>query len=93
MTTAVSIRFVERFPEPAFAELQRVVFAPLEARSLELTAAVRAERLANKPANPPWPPMVRFGVYLDERLVGWTSGWFERPDSFYMANSGVVPRR
>jgi GNAT superfamily N-acetyltransferase len=35
--------------------------------------------------------MVRFGAYSDEQLVGWSFGWFERPDSFYMANSGVLP--
>jgi len=26
-----------------------------------------------------------------EQLVGWTIGWFQRPDRFVMANSGVVP--
>ena len=35
--------------------------------------------------------MVRFGAYSDEQLVGWSYGWFERPDTFYMANSGVLP--
>jgi GNAT superfamily N-acetyltransferase len=35
--------------------------------------------------------MARFGAYVDEQLVGWSYGWFERPDTFYMANSGVLP--
>lgn len=38
----------------------------------------------------PHPPMVRFGAFIDQALVGWSCGWFERGHSFYMANSGVV---
>jgi GNAT superfamily N-acetyltransferase len=88
----VSICFVERFPEPAFAELQREVFAPLESPSPEFAAAVRAEHSASGSVDPGrFPPMVRFGAFLDEQLVGWSYGWFERPDIFYMANSGVLP--
>ena len=92
MTATISIRFVERFPEPAFADLQREVFAPLESSSPEFAAAVRAERSASGSKGPSLlPPMVRFGAYSDEQLVGWSYGWFERPDTFYMANSGVLP--
>jgi len=92
MTTAtVSIRFVERFPEPAFAELQREIFAPLESSSPDFAAAVRAERAASGSVDSAsFPPMVRFGAFWDDQLVGWSYGWFERPDTFYMANSGVV---
>jgi GNAT superfamily N-acetyltransferase len=92
MNATVSIRFVERFPEPAFAELQRKVFAPLECLSPEFAAAVRAERSASGSSLDPalFPPMVRFGAFLDEQLVGWSIGWFERPDTFFMANSAVL---
>jgi GNAT superfamily N-acetyltransferase len=90
--TAFSIRFVERFPEPAFTELQREIFAPLESSCPEFSAAVRAERSASGTNGPMLlPPMIRFGAYADEQLVGWSYGWFERPDTFYMANSGVLP--
>ena len=92
MIAGVSVRFVERFPEPAFAELQREIFAPLEGQSAENAAAVRAERAVTDPTDPAlWPPRVRFIAYSDEQLVGWTLGWFRRPDSCYMANSGVRP--
>ena len=92
MTPTVSIRFVERFPEPAFAELQREVFAPLELSSPEFAAALRAERSVGSAVNPElFSPMVRFGAFSDERVVGWSIGWFDRPTSFYMANSGVLP--
>ena len=91
MTAALSIRFVERFPEPAFTELQRDVFAPLERPSAEFTAAVRTDRAAGGSIDPGLlPPMVRFGAYSDEQLVGWTYGFFQRLDRFYMANSGVL---
>jgi GNAT superfamily N-acetyltransferase len=83
---------VEKFPEPAFANLQREVFAPLESSSPEFAAAVRAERSLSGSVNSAlFPPMVRFGAYSDEQLVGWSYGWFERPDKFYMANSAVLP--
>jgi GNAT superfamily N-acetyltransferase len=92
MTATVSIRFVERFPEPAFAELQHEIFAPLESSSQGFAAAVRAERSASGPVDSArFPPMVRFGAYVNEQLVGWSYGWFQRPDTFYMANSGVLP--
>lgn len=92
MTVGISVRFVEKFPEPAFAELQRKIFAPLEAHSAEFAAAVRAERaVSGRTDSALWSPMVRVGAYSDDQLVGWTAGWFSRPDSFYMANSGVRP--
>jgi GNAT superfamily N-acetyltransferase len=88
----VSIRFVDKFPEPAFGELQREVFASLEASSTEFTTAVQAERPGGISRDPAlWPPMFRFGAFSDEQLVGWTYGWFQRPDRFVMANSGVLP--
>jgi GNAT superfamily N-acetyltransferase len=92
MTATVLIRFVECFPEPAFANLQREVFAPLERSSPEFAAAVRAERSVSGSVGPAlFPPMVRFGAFSDEQVIGWSYGWFERPDRFYMANSGVLP--
>ncbi len=92
MTATFSIRFVERFPEPAFAELQREIFAPLESPSTEFATEVRAELSVSGPTDSALcAPIVRFGAFSDEQLVGWTYGWFQRPDSFYMANSGVLP--
>ena len=92
MAATVSIRFVERFPEPAFAELQRETFAPLESPSAEFAATVRAERATSGSVDPSHlPPMIRFGAYSDEQLVGWTYGSFQRLDRFHVANSGVLP--
>jgi hypothetical protein len=88
----VVIRFVEKFPEPAFQKLQREIFARLETHSSEFTSAIRAEPLAGSTNRALLlPPMVRFGAYSDQELVGWTYGWFQRPDRFCMANSGVIP--
>src|SRR5262245_29708454 len=92
MTSAITIRFVERFPEPAFSELQREIFAPLERSLAEFRDAVHGDRSANGSVDPgAFPPMVRYGAYDGEQLVGWTIGWFQRPDRFIMSNSGVVP--
>ena len=91
MAATISIRFVERFPEPAFAELQREIFAPLESPSAEFAAAVRAECSVGSIDPSHLPPMIRFGAYADEQLVGWSYGFFQRLDRFYMANSGVLP--
>lgn len=92
ITATVSIRFVERFPEPAFTGIQREVFAPLESPSAEFAAAVRADRSASGPIDPALlPPMIRFGAYSGDQLVGWTYGFFQRVDRFWMANSGVLP--
>jgi len=91
MTTMVSIRFVDKFPEPAFGELQREIFGSFEASSTDFTNAVQSERQGGSSRDPAlWPPMFRFGAFSDEQLVGWTYGWFQRPDRFVMANSGVL---
>lgn len=92
MPATVSIRFVEKFPEPAFAELQRAILAPLESPSAEFAAAIRAERATGGPIDPSHlPPMIRFGAYSGDQLVGWTYGFFQRLDRFHVANSGVLP--
>src|SRR5262245_30019278 len=92
MTSGLVVRFVEKFPEPGFADLQREIFAPLEHFSEEFDAAVHEGRANSGSVDrATLPPMVRFGAYSGEQLVGWTIGWFQRPDRFVMSNSGVVP--
>ncbi len=81
------------FLEPEFSQLQRAVFASVQDESAELARMLDAERarvaqLPHKP--PPQPPVIRFGAYANEQLVGWSYGWFERGNIFYMANSGVL---
>ncbi len=93
--TQLVIRSVERFPEPAFAELQRAVFADVQERSEAWGAVAQQESGAQgAPASTTpqaQPPMVRFGAYQGADLVGWSYGWMERGRVFYMANSGVLP--
>ena len=91
--STIIIRPVERFPEPAFTQLQREVFRDIEEASELLAAALKAEagvRDANTVDTPVYAPMRRLGAYDGERLVGWTCGWLERGGVFYMANSGVL---
>jgi GNAT superfamily N-acetyltransferase len=85
----IEIRAVEKFPEPAFSQLQRQVFAAVQRESDELDAVLRAEAEVEA-AVPVHSPMFRLGAYIGEELVGWSNGWMERGKVFYMANSGVV---
>lgn len=85
----VEIRPAEKFPEPAFSQLQRQVFADVQRESDELDAMLLAEAAIEAPA-PAQSPMFRLGAYIGEELVGWSNGWMERGKVFYMANSGVA---
>ena len=85
----LAIRPVEKFPEPAFSQLQRQVFADVQRESDELDAVLRAEATIEAAA-PAHSPMFRLGAYIGDELVGWSCGWMERGRVFYMANSGVV---
>jgi GNAT superfamily N-acetyltransferase len=86
----LAIRAVEKFPEPAFSQMQRQVFADVQCESDELDAVLNAET-AIEAAAPAHSPMFRLGAYMGDELVGWSCGWMERGRVFYMANSGVVP--
>jgi GNAT superfamily N-acetyltransferase len=85
------IRYVDKFPEPEFSRLQRAVFAEIQQASNELATTLTVEALPNTLSNIAHTPMYRMGAYFDEALVGWSFGWMERGNVFYMANSGVVP--
>ena len=85
------------FPEPGFSALQRRVFAEVQ-QSSSLLAAALADEARKRGEGQGGPgsllrgttPVLRFGAYAGEDLVGWSYGWFEPPDGgFYMANSGV----
>lgn len=85
----------ERFPEPAFSELQRRVFEDIQHESAELADVLAYERRDPSVTAAPsaaQSPMVRFGAFRDDELVGWSCGWMERGDAFYMAHSGVAPQ-
>ncbi|MDP3759259.1 MAG: GNAT family N-acetyltransferase [Ramlibacter sp.] len=84
-----NVRLVETFSEPAFSQLQRLVFADVQRESDELDALLRAEAAAEA-ISVTHPPMHRLGAYIGEELVGWSNGWMERGRVFYMANSGVA---
>ncbi len=83
----------EKFPEPDFSNLQREVFADIQLESVALAEVLAHERTAVVEAHTAaHSPMVRFGAYVDGQLVGWSCGWLERGNCFYMANSGVTPK-
>ncbi|HEX8406609.1 MAG TPA: GNAT family N-acetyltransferase [Duganella sp.] len=88
---SIDIRYKDKFPEPEFSSFQRLVFSDIQQFSSELESALLSER-----AGADHPPaemftVFRLGAYDGEDLVGWTYGWLERNNVFYMANSGVLP--
>ncbi len=88
-------RVAEKFAEPEFSELQQAVFADIQLHSVALSEVLSFERQAQVAAEverATHSQMVRFGAYIDGQLVGWSCGWLERGNCFYMANSGVSPR-
>ena len=89
--TTITIRAADKFPEPAFSQLTRLVFAGVQQPSVELARTLAAEASAGHSMAHAHVPMYRLGAYAEDELVGWSCGWMERGDVFYMANSGVVP--
>lgn len=89
--SSIAIRQVDKFPEPDFSRLSRAVFADVQQPSEELASTLVAEASASASGGHPHSPMYRLGAYAEEVLVGWSCGWMERGNVFYMANSGVVP--
>jgi GNAT superfamily N-acetyltransferase len=89
--SAIVIRPVDKFPEPEFARLQRAAFADMQQSSAALAATLAEEEGAKPAADRTHSPMFRLGAYDADDLVGWSYGWMERGDVFYVANSGVVP--
>lgn len=87
---SIDIRPSDKFPEPEFARLQLLVFADVQQYSDELDALLR-EEADNGVAPQQFSPMLRIGAYEGDELVGWSCGWMERGNVFYMANSGVRP--
>lgn len=81
-----------KFPEPEFSTLQRVVFVDIQTESAKRADVLCVEKQAQVETEPVgYSPIVRFGAYIGPQLVGWSFGWLERGGCFYMANSGVAP--
>ncbi|HAT30101.1 MAG TPA: hypothetical protein DCW29_04395 [Janthinobacterium sp.] len=87
---SIDLRLTDSFPEPEFSRLQMLVFADVQQHSDELESILLDE--AGSGVSPQsFSPMLRLGAYQGDELVGWSCGWMERGQVFYMANSGVRP--
>jgi len=86
----IEIRHVEKFPEPEFTRMNRAVFVDIQQPSAELAQALACEAVAAPASAQIHAPMYRLGAYVGEEIVGWTIGWMERGNVFYVANSGVL---
>ncbi|WBS05569.1 GNAT family N-acetyltransferase [Pseudoduganella sp. SL102] len=88
---SIEIRYTDKFPEPHFSSLQKLIFADIEQVSAELGSVLASERTdVDFPARGTV-SIYRLGAYDGDQLVGWTYGWMEHDNSLYMANSGVMP--
>lgn len=87
---SIEVRYTEKFPEPEFSSLQKLVFADVQQFSNELESVLRSEVTGTDLPTRGAFPIFRLGAYDGKELVGWTFGWLERNNVFYMANSGVV---
>ena len=87
MAEPVTLRTVERFPEPLFTELvHRLLHDPdrQEVSALFLPA----------PANAPTATaaqQIRIGAFAGEALVGWSHAYLYHGGSLHVANSAVLP--
>ena len=87
---SVEIRHTDKFPEPDFSRLQRVVFGDVQQLSVELEAILCEEATASQAVPHVHASMARLGAYAGDEVIGWSYGWMERGNTFYMANSGVI---
>ncbi len=90
---SIVIRRTEKFVEPQFSVLRRQVFAEVQQSSEPLESLLRDESANPSAAPHQQSPMFRLGAYSGDELVGWSCGWMERGQVFYMANSGVIASR
>lgn len=88
---SIQLRHTDKFPEPEFSNLARLVFADVQQPSQELEIVLRDEASRTPARDHGHSPMFRLGAYQSDALVGWTCGWMDRGNVFYMANSGVLP--
>jgi len=88
---SIDIRYTEKFPEPQFSFLQKIVFSDIQQFSSELESVLNSERTDSALPTREAFPKYRLGAYDGEMLVGWTFGWMERDNTFYIANSGILP--
>ncbi|MEK8034555.1 GNAT family N-acetyltransferase [Ideonella sp. DXS29W] len=93
----VVVQHHEKFPEPEFSQLSRRVFAQIQQPSTEWAQVMQAEAAAlasvsrDEAAPVPPSPMRRWVAYWGDEWVGWSTGWMDRGQVFYMAHSGVLP--
>ena len=88
------IKQTDKLPEPWFSDLQRSVFDDLQAPGFAFNPVVSSEAMGRAglttSGTVTHAPIARFVAYDGDELVGWSFGWMERGDTFYMANSGVI---
>jgi ribosomal protein S18 acetylase RimI-like enzyme len=88
-----SIERVERFPEPAFGRMVRaLVLRGSSAVDWDVLADAGERRRARARRRTFHPEFsLRLAAFRGDELVGWSYGWQDGVDRFYMALSAVAP--
>jgi GNAT superfamily N-acetyltransferase len=87
-----AIERVERFPEPAFGRMARALVLRGSAVDWDVLADTGERRRARDRRRTFRPDYsLRVAAFRDDDLVGWSYGWQDGVDRFYMALSAVAP--
>jgi hypothetical protein len=88
-----TIRLVDRFEEPHYTQLaERIFFGDFPSVSYRRLASeaelARDQELRQRLSGR---FMLRIGAFHRDELVGWTIGWQDTDNLFYMASSAILP--
>jgi GNAT superfamily N-acetyltransferase len=87
--TDITIRALDTAPTLELAELQRLAFQNYEPSQL-LAVVLASEAVSRPEADRALPDAYCLAAFRGEALVGWSQGYRQGSNQFYMVNSGVA---
>lgn len=87
MTESITLKTVERFPEPIFTELVRRLLHDRDRQRF-------SERFLLAPTVAPTgatAQQIRVGAFAENELVGWSHGFLSHGGALHVSSSAVVP--
>lgn len=87
MPSLITLRTVDRFPEPLFTDLVSRLLHDADRRAVSARLFTPREQ----PPTPTAAQQVRIGAYAGDEMVGWSHAFLQHGGTLYVANSAVVP--